>query len=117
MPLPAYSNNNRDRRHGRNSRSMPSGFSDGQRFQRLPLDTFGHSEPPSDFLFNTTYDNFFESYEARQREDFNRAVEEQVQAKIRLEQEKSRNGTKRVNLDDDEEDPDFVPMVFLFYDA
>jgi len=90
---------------------MSSGFPDGQRFQRLPFDSFGHSEPPSDLnLFTTTQDHLRQSYESRQRETSDRYIQNQIQAGIRLEQERSWVGTKQVNFDDD--DPDFVPMVF-----
>ncbi|KAL7077655.1 hypothetical protein ACQ4LE_003195 [Meloidogyne hapla] len=108
--FPAYRGNGRDDRNNRNSRDMSSGFSNGHRFQRLPFDTFGHSEPPSDLnLFTTTQDHLVQAYAARQRETTDRYIQEQVQAKIRLEQERSRNGIKHVTLDD-EDDPDFVPM-------
>jgi hypothetical protein len=115
MSFAAYRKDGRDvRSKNLNSRDTDSGVKNEHRFQRMPIDKFGHSEPPSDLaLFKTSSDNLMLSYAARQRELTNKYIEKKIREEILSEQEKSRKGLKSVTLDEDD-DSDFVPMVVFF---
>ena len=86
-------------------------------FPRLPPGNFNRNdlpELPPQPSFVTSSSQFGATYQAIQREQHRRAVEQHIRQAIIAEQDKSSYAIKRVTLDDDEDDPDIVPMVSFY---
>jgi hypothetical protein len=92
--------------YGRNNRR-------GSNFPRLPPGNFNRVDPP-DILpeFRTSVNSMQSSYVAIRHEERERQVHQEIERRVRLEQERTEYGIKEVGLDDfDDDDDDIVTMV------